>query len=256
MFQYPPDRPLLFGHRGASAHAPENTLPAFLLAADMGADGVELDVQRTVDGRLIVIHDRILGRTESASGALRDWTFADLRSLDVGEWFGPEYSGVRMPTPEEVVEAVGGRLLLNFDVVNDSPRLDGVETLMVDLFRRMNLFDRAMISSFNPRVLWAIKKAEPRIMLGATWGDFLPWYLRWAWWRRLLRPHALHPQYTLVTAGFVARAHARGQRVHTWTVNEPDDIARMKQLGVDMIMGDYVDRLVSVARTKGQWDDG
>ena len=251
MFAYPPDRPLLFGHRGASAHAPENTLPAFILAADMGADGVELDVQRTVDGKLIVIHDRVLGRTEKATGVVHDWTFDNLRALDVGSWYGPEYEGVIMPTPEEVVEAVGDRLLLNFDVVNDSPRLDGVETLMVDLFRRLNLFDRAMISSFNPIVLWAVKKAEPRIMIGATWGDFLPWYLRWGWWRWLLRPHALHPQHTLVTTDLVARAHARGQRVHTWTVNEPDDIARMKRLGVDMIMGDYVDRLVAVVGKDG-----
>ena len=251
MFAYPPDRPLLFGHRGASAHAPENTLPAFILAADMGADGVELDVQRTVDGKLIVIHDRVLGRTEKATGVVHNWTFDNLRGLDVGSWYGPEYEGVIMPTPEEVVEAVGDRLLLNFDVVNDSPRLDGVETLMVDLFRRLNLFDRAMISSFNPIVLWAVKKAEPRIMIGAIWGDFLPWYLRWGWWRWLLRPHALHPQHTLVTTDLVTRAHARGQRVHTWTVNDPDDIARMKRLGVDMIMGDYVDRLVAVVGKDG-----
>ncbi len=247
MFPYPSSRPLLFAHRGASAHAPENTLPAFELAADMGADGVELDVQITADGKLVVRHDRVLGRTEEATGQVRDWTFENLRALDVGSWFGSNYAGVQMPTPDEVVKMAEGRLLLNFDVVNDSPRLDGVETLMVELFQRMKLFDRAMISSFNPLVLRAVRKQEPRIMIGATWGAFLPWYLRWGWWRRLLRPDALHPGFDLVTPEMVTRTHARSQRLHTWTVNEPADIARMKEAGVDMIMGDWADRLVGTA---------
>ena len=248
MFPYPPNRPLLFAHRGASAHAPENTLPAFELAADMGADGVELDVQITADDKLVVRHDRVLGRTEEAAGRVQDWTFEDLRALDVGSWFdsslGSSYAGLQMPTPEEVVEMAGDRLLLNFDVVNYSPSLDGVETLVVALFQRLKLFDRAMVSSFNPRVLWSVRKQEPRIMIGATWRASLPWYLRWGWWRRLLRPDALHPSFDLVTPESVAQAHARGQRLHTWIVNEPADIARMKEMGVDMIMGDWTDRLV------------
>ncbi|MCX7852713.1 MAG: glycerophosphodiester phosphodiesterase family protein, partial [Caldilineales bacterium] len=146
--------------------------------------------------------------------------------------------------PEEVVEAVGDRLLLNFELVNDSPRLDGVETLAVALFRRFNLFDRAMISSFNPRVLWAVRRQEPRITLGALWGSFSPWYLRADWWRRRARVEALHPEYTLVTPAFVARAHAQGRRVHTWTVNDAETAARLRAMGVDMIMGDYPDRLM------------
>ena len=244
MFTYPLSRPLVFAHRGASAHAPENTLPAFELAAAMGADGIEFDVQITSDHKLIIHHDLTLGRTEDASGRLRDWTFEDLRMLDVGSWFDSSYAGVQMPTPEEVVDAVGDRLLLNFEIVSNSLRLDGSEMLMVEIIQRRNLFDRAMISSFNPLVLRAVRKIEPRIMIGALWAADLPWILRSSWWRRLLRPDALHPSFDLVTADRVAHTHARGQRLHTWTVNESEDIARMKQLQVDMIMGDWVDRLV------------
>lgn len=241
---WPPDT-LVFAHRGASGYAPENTLPAFELAAAMGADGIEFDVQITADGHLIVHHDRELGRTEEARGPLRAWKFADLRRLDVGAWFDARFAGTIMPTPEEVVEAVGDRLLLNFELVNDSPRLDGVETLAVALFRRFNLFDRAMISSFNPRVLWAVRRQEPRIALGALWGSFSPWYLRADWWRRRVRVEALHPEYTLVTPEFVARAHAQGRRVHTWTVNDAETAARLRAMGVDMLMGDYPDRLMA-----------
>ncbi len=149
-----------------------------------------------------------------------------------------------MPTPEEVVDAVGDRLLLNFEIVSDSLRLDGAETLMVELIQRRNLFDRAMISSFNPLVLRAVRKQDPRIMIGALWSADLPWILRSSWWRRWLRPDALHPSFDLVTPEMVTRTHARGQHLNTWTVNEPEDIARMKALGVDMIMGDWVDRMV------------
>lgn len=240
--KWPPGT-LVFAHRGASGHAPENTLPAFELAAERGADGVEFDVQITADGKLIVHHDRELGRTENAAGRLRAWRYADLRALDVGAWFDDRFAGTRMPTPEEIVEAVGDRLLLNFELVNDGYRLDGVEDAAVQLFRHLNLFDRAMISSFNPRILWAVRRQEPRITLGALWGEFSPWYLRWGWWRSLVGAEALHPGTELVTPALVARAHARGQRVHTWTVNDPAEAHRLTDLGVDMLMGDYPDRL-------------
>jgi len=243
-----PEGTCVFAHRGASGYAPENTLAAFELAAEMGAHGIEFDVQITKDGRLIIHHDRVLGRTEDATGAVEDWTFADLRALDVGSWFGNEYAGERMPTPEEIVEAVGDRLLLNFELINDSLHLNGVAPLLADLFRRMNLFDRAMISSFNPRSLWRVKKLEPRIAIGALWGAFEPWYLRSGWWRRLLQPQALHPEHTLITPDLVRRAHARGQRVHAWTVNDEETARRLCGMGVDMIMGDYPDRLLNAMR--------
>jgi glycerophosphoryl diester phosphodiesterase len=238
-----PPGTLVFAHRGASGYAPENTLPAFELAVEMGADGVEFDVQITADGKLIVHHDRDLGRTEAAAGRLRAWRYADMRMLDVGAWFDARYTGTRMPAPAEIVETVGDRLLLNFELVNDGYRLDGVEDAAVRLFRRLNLFDRAMISSFNPRVLWAVRRQEPRIALGALWGEFSPWYLRAGWWRTRVRAEALHPSRDLVTPALVARAHARGLRVHTWTVNAAPEAQRLAGLGVDMLMGDYPDRL-------------
>ncbi len=239
-----PSGTLVFAHRGASGYAPENTLAAFELAAEMGAHGIEFDVQITKDHRLIIHHDRQLGRTEEASGELRDWRFADLRAMDVGSWYGHQFSGEQMPTPEEVVESVGNRLLLNFELVNDSFQLAGIAPLLVDLFRRMDLFDRAMISSFNPRALWQVKKLEPRITIGALWGASEPWYLRSSWWRRLLSPQALHPEHVLVTPKLVHDAHAHGQRVHTWTVNDVDTARRLCKMGVDMVMGDFPDRLL------------
>ena len=244
-----PQGTLIFAHRGASGYAPENTLPAFELAADMGADGIEFDVQITRDGKLIIHHDRVLGRTEDASGPLSNWTFADLRALDVGSWYDARFAGARMPTPTELVEDVGDRLLMNFELINDSLHLNGVGPLLVNLFRRMNLFDRAMISSFNPRALWQVKRMEPRIAIGALWSADMPWMVRSGLVHRLLRPQALHPRHDLVTPGLVAAAHARGQRVHTWTVNDAETARRMKEMGVDMIMGNYPDALKNTVKT-------
>ena len=240
-----PDGTLVFAHRGASAYAPENTIAAFELAADMGAAGIEFDVQITRDRKLIIHHDRVLGRTEDASGPLSDWDFADLRALDVGSWFGDAFSGAQMPTPAEVVDAVGGRLLMNFELINDSPALNGVGPLLVDFFRRMALFDGAMISSFNPLALWEVRKLEPRIALGALWSADAPYFVQTPEWAQRIQPEALHPNHALITPALVEEAHARGQRVHAWTVNDAATARRMKNLGVDMVMGDYPDMLAA-----------
>ena len=238
-----PEGTIVFAHRGASGYAPENTLPAFELAAEMHAAGIEFDVQITRDHKLIIHHDRELGRTEDATGELSDWNFLDLRAMDVGSWYGSDFVGVRMPTPTEVVEAVGGRLLLNFELINDEPKLNGVGELLVALFRRMNLFDRAMISSFNPLALWEVRRLEPRIALGALWSADAPYYVQSPDWGDRIHPEAIHPRHVLVTEEMVTEAHSRGQRVHTWTVNDEKTARRMIDLGVDMVMGDYPDML-------------
>lgn len=229
---------LVFGHRGASVQAPENTLSAFRLAADVGAHGVELDLQRTADGRLIVHHDRTLERTTGARGRVDAWKFADLRALDVGAWFDSRFTGERMPTPDEVVAAVGDRLLLNFELINDTPRLNGIEHLAVAFFRRLALWDTAMISSFNPRVLAAVRRLEPRITVGLIWAPFLPWYVRHGWWRYFVDVDALHPTYSIVTPRFVRYAHRCGWRVHTWTVNDTEQAQTLAASGVDIIHTD------------------
>ena len=240
-----PTGTLVFAHRGASAYAPENTITAFELAAEMGAVGIEFDVQITRDRQLIIHHDRELGRTEDASGPLSDWDFADLRAMDVGSWFGSEFIGVQMPTPVEVVEAVGGRLLMNFELINDSPELNGVGPLLVDFFQRMNLFEQAMISSFNPLALWEVRRLEPRITLGALWSTDAPYFTQTPAWDKRIHPEALHPNHALISPELVAEAHARGRRVHTWTVNDEATARRLQAMGVDMVMGDYPDILVA-----------
>ncbi|MCL7453535.1 MAG: glycerophosphodiester phosphodiesterase, partial [Anaerolineae bacterium] len=115
-----PDRPLNFAHRGASHEAPANTLAAFELAAEMGADGIELDVHLSRDGELVVIHDFSLEGTTNGHGRVGDRTLPELKALDAGSWFDPRLAVQRIPTLQEVIDAVAARLLLNIELKSDS----------------------------------------------------------------------------------------------------------------------------------------
>src|SRR5512143_199880 len=106
-------RPLILAHRGASRRAPENTMAAFRLAAELGADGVELDVQLSKDGEVVVMHDSRVDRTTDGHGRIRDLPLAELRALDAGGWYAPEFAGERIPTLAEVLHELGPRLVLN-----------------------------------------------------------------------------------------------------------------------------------------------
>src|SRR6266496_640164 len=109
-------RPIVFAHRGASAHAPENTIAAFELALAQNADAIELDVKLTADGHVVVIHDSTVDRTTGSRGRVKDLSLAQLRSLDAGSFFSEKYRGEKIPTLEEVLEAVGKRTIINVEL--------------------------------------------------------------------------------------------------------------------------------------------
>ena len=141
------DRPLNFAHRGASHNAPENTLAAFLLAIELGADGIELDVQLSKDGEIVVIHDLILETTTDGVGPVRERTLAELKELDAGRRFDPAYAGQRIPTLQQVIDAVGHRLLLNIELKTMSWRDEGLAEAVVQAIEDNDLLDRTVVSS-------------------------------------------------------------------------------------------------------------
>lgn len=240
------DRPLVFAHRGASHEAPDNTLPAFLLAAELGADGIELDVQLTRDGELVVIHDFVLETTTDGQGLVRDRTLAELRELDAGGWFDPVFSGQRIPTLQEVIEAVGHRLLLNIELKTTSLGDDGLAAAVVRAIEDNHLLDQTIVSSFNPLAVWRVKVKNPWIFTGLLYAPQASIVARRPWLRHLVQPDALHPHYSLVDEQHVHWAKERGYRVHTWTVDEPGDMWQLKQRGVDLIITKCPDILARV----------
>lgn len=237
------NRPLSFAHRGASYEAPENTLAAFLLAAELKADGIELDVQLSKDGEVVVIHDFDLEGSTNGTGPVRERTLAELKELDAGGWFAPSYAGQRIPTLQEVIDAVGHRLLLNIELKTLSLRGNGLAAEVVRTIEDNHLLDRAIVSSYNPFALRRVKRLNPWIAIGLVYEPDLPLPLRHPWARHFLKLDALHPHHSLVDERYLRWARTRGYSVHTWEVDDPGRMWQLMRLGVEHIITNRPDLL-------------
>ena len=246
-------RVLNLAHRGASAQAPANTLSAFRLAAELGADGVELDAQLSRGGEVVVIHDFTVDATTDGSGPVVEKTLAELQALDAGSWFDAAFAGEHIPTLQEVMDAVGHRLLLNIEIKLPFTLANtGLEGEMVRLIEDNDLVDRVLVSSFHPLVLRRVKSLNPRIPTGLLYAHDLPIYLRRAWLAPLIPHEARHPDFSMVTPAYVQAMKARGYRVNVWTVDDPDEMRRLLGLGVDAIITNRPDVLRQVLVAGGR----
>jgi glycerophosphoryl diester phosphodiesterase len=222
---------LIFGHRGARGHEPENTLLSIRRALELGANAIEIDVW-FVDGELIVFHDAKLDRTTNGHGYLSRKSFAYLRSLDAGK-------GERIPTLREVFETVDRRAVIDIEL--KGRRTAGpVRALIAEFIDRNGWrYEDFIVSSFLRSELRAISEPRiPRALLVAR-----PTRLHVLSARRL-GACAVNPALRFVTRRFVEEAHRRGLRVFVYTVNASKDIARMREIGVDGIFTDFPERAV------------
>jgi glycerophosphoryl diester phosphodiesterase len=241
------DRTLNFAHRGASGHAPQNTLAAFLLAAEMGADGVELDVHLAKDGEVVVVHDATVDATTDGQGRVGSMTVSELQTLDAGGWYSEQFAGEHIPTLQEVFDAIGHRLLINVEIKTEPGHHPmALEAEVVRLIEDNHIVDRIIVSSFSPKSLRRVRKLNPNIPLGLLYGKpepaFLPLLLRW-----LSVPYdALHPEHSMVHPRYLAQAKRWSKRMNVWTVNDADDMRRLRDLGVDGIITNYPETLRDV----------
>jgi glycerophosphoryl diester phosphodiesterase len=232
-------------HRGASAVAPENTLPAFQAALDMGVAGIEMDVQCTRDGALVLIHDFTLDRTTDGHGKVAECTLAEMRTLDAGSHFAPEFTGTVIPTLDEVLDLVGDRCRLNIEIKTASNNGGKEVDLVAAQIAGRNLYERAIVSSFNPIALMKMHHVDPSIQLGLIYRDLFPQYLFDLFLGPMMRPAALHAHYALIDETYIARARVLGKAVNAWTVNEVDEALRLQRLGVDTIISDVPDQMMA-----------
>ena len=231
-------QPVIFAHRGASAHAPENTLAAFELALAQNADAIELDVKLSADGRAVVIHDQTVDRTTGSHGRVKDLSFAELRALDAGSFFSESYRGEKIPALEEVFDAVGKRTFINVELTNyTTPRDSLVETVCM-LVKKFGLQKHVLFSSFFASNLSKARAYLPEVPRGLL--AFDGWLGAWArsFGFNFGRYQALHPYLKDVTSQQVQRVHRLNRRVHVWTVNAADDMRRLFHWGVDGIFTD------------------
>ena len=237
---------LNIAHRGASAAAPANTLAAFEKAIELGADGAELDTHLSADGVPMVIHDFDVDASTDGSGLVAHMTLAQLKQLDAGSYFDSAFAGERIPTLEEVLEAVGDRLLLNIELKTNSWRDNGLERAVATQVEEHNLGHRVLFSSFNPYSLRRVKRFAPHIPAGLLYAPDMPLPLRRAWLAFLAPHEARHPEHTMVDARYMAWAQRRGYRVNPWTVDDPEEMRRLINLGVHSIITNVPDVLGTI----------
>ena len=231
-------QPVIFAHRGASAHAPENTLAAFELALAQNADAIELDVKLSADGHAVVIHDPTVDRTTGSLGRVKDLSFQQLQSLDAGGFFSEKYRGEKIPSLEEVFEAVGKRTFINVELTNYStPRDSLVETVCM-LVKKFGLQKRVLFSSFFASNLSKARAYLPDVPRGllAVNGILGSWGRSFGF--NFGKYQALHPYLKDVSAQQVQRVHRLNRRIHVWTVNAEADMRRLFHWGVDAIFTD------------------
>jgi glycerophosphoryl diester phosphodiesterase len=227
------ERPLVIAHRGASADAPENTLRAFRLARDHGADGVELDVMRCASGEVVVIHDDDLERLAGRAGEIRQLRWDELRTVDIG-------GGERIPLLTEALEEIGP-LGVNVELKSHphwARRLidDGLPSEVGNILRHHSMIDRALVSSFDPLLLLRFRSAAPEFPTGLLFGHNQSRPLRQAWTAPLVRPMALHPEADLVDQIALEGWRRQGYAVNAWTVDEPAELRCLYALGVDAVI--------------------
>jgi len=241
-----PQRLLCIGHRGACGHAPENTLASIRKALELGAPCLEIDVYH-VDNRLVVFHDDRLERATNGTGYLLEQRFDHLRSLDAG-------GGERIPTLEEVFETVDRRAGVNIELKGPATARP-VVGLLGELRRRGWPGELILVSSFDHRQLAEVRRLDPAIKLGALIVG-LP--VDDAAFAAALGAYSAHLSLEFIDRRFVDDAHARGLQVFVFTVNHPEDIRKMAQLGVDGVFSDFPERvlgLVPPARPTVGWGD-
>jgi len=219
---------LVLGHRGASAHAVENTMAAFERARADGADGVELDVRLARDGQLVVFHDSDLRRLAGRAERISD--------LDTGQLARVELrGGQRIPRLDEVLEALDP-LLVNVEI--KPPGWRAAREVVGAVHRcveRAAAADRVLVSSFDAGVVALVRATTP-LRTGLLFHARQRRPLRRAWLARIVRPHALHPEKVLVDEGSMGGWRRRGYAVNVWTVDEPEEVRRLARLGVDAII--------------------
>lgn len=239
------DRVLVWAHRGASGYAPENTIEAFQHAIDMNADGIELDVQLSKDGELVVIHDELIDRTSNGTGWVKDLTLAELKTYNYNRTF-PECQHADIPTLREVYELIKPTgLTINVEIKTGIVFYPDIEKKVIELTREMGMEDRVLYSSFNHSTCVKIHEINPKAYVGFLYSDGLIGVAEYA---AKHGADALHPAlYNLQYPHYMKDAAYNKLDVNVWTVNEAEHLMMACQMGVNAVITNYPDLALEIA---------
>jgi len=226
---------LVWAHRGASAYAPENTLESFQKAVDMHADGVELDIQLTKDGQMVVVHDEQIDRMSNGHGWVKDYTLRELKAFNFNRTH-PEYESAEIPTLEEVYDLLKPTgLTINVELKTGIWHYDGIEEQVLALTAEKGMEDRIIYSSFNHHTLVRLKEMNPDCRTGVLYSD--EWIGVPAYAKQTVHADYLHPAlYHLQDPQYETEAAKYGLAVHVWTVNDEAYMKMLVRRGIEAII--------------------
>ena len=228
---------MVVAHRGASGYAPENTLSSMQKAIDLGADMSELDVQETSDGKIIVLHDASLKRTSGVDKNIWETKYSDLKDLDIGSWFSDEYKNEPVPTLQQIIDLIKGKMKLNIEL-----KANGHEKKLAERTSKIvednNFLDQVIFTSFKFAEIDKVRELNKKAKVGYLFSKLPKDVDVFNANVDLLSAH-----YKIVDKEFMKKAKAAGKEVAVWTVNKPGDLKRMIDLGVDAIITNYPDVL-------------
>ncbi|MBZ9632422.1 glycerophosphodiester phosphodiesterase [Salegentibacter sp. LM13S] len=224
---------LKIGHRGAKGHLAENTLESIKRALEFGVDAIEIDVHRCKTGELVVIHDFTLDRTTNGSGEIAKKTLAELKDLKVEDQF-------EIPLLIEILELIQGKCAINIELKGLNTATATSEIIKKYIAKKNWKYEDFIVSSFQKNELFQMRKLDENVPLGILSKASVSEAIELG---KLLEASAIHPSLGIITRDNVTASQQAGFKVNVWTVNEPQDIERMREFGVDGIISDFPDRL-------------
>lgn len=242
----------IIAHRGANKYAPQNTLPAFEKAIELAATGVETDVHLTKDGVPVICHNYTINETSNGIGSIASYTLDEIRQFDFGSYYSSRFTGTKIPTLDEFLELIKSSSIevMNIELKSPRERESGIVEKTIKAVKAHALFNRLLISSFDPSLLVEAKKVDPRCQTGFLYAPSHPETIHGHIAPILFAKHigadALHPMDMYVNKYYVNAAHASGIKVNVWTVNNENAMKRFIKTGVDGIISDCPDRVRKV----------
>jgi len=247
--------PLLFGHRGCSKLAPENTLASFQQILDHNIPGVELDVQMCSTGEIIVLHDLNLKRTTGLDSLASETGLAEIKKLDAGSWFNKSFAGERIPTLDEVFELLGTSVYYDIEIKHKRKTSGELEKKLAEKIIKWNFQDHVFVSSFNPIAVLGIRKANPLLdtALIYTKTKDIPWYLHNGGGKYICKPNILKPTRRKVNLyTMFLNKNIQDYKIITWTVDNLLKAEKYINLGVDGIITNIPENMIELFHKK--WD--
>lgn len=228
----------IIGHRGAAGTYPENTMVSFMACEKLGADGIELDVQLTKDGEIVVIHDETINRTTNGKGYVKDYTLNEIKQFDASYKFdGRQFDDCRIPTLIEVFEwAKGNNFSINVELKNDKIDYHGLEERVINLIRKYEMEKRVVLSSFNHKSMLKFYLMAPDIETAVLYNkrNKEPWKIAEDY-----RASAIHPNYRIITDELIEKTLSHNKAVRPYTVNDPKIMKRLVDAKCTAIITDY-----------------